>query len=677
VKEVAGPTLNVSSARTLGGLLLAATFGVLAVWLGLRLARTAIIDIGPTDAEYVSGFREIERDGSDYFRWTQAPASTVTFPLRDCDESRFRARIRRHSTVPVQLSISVSGREIGNLPVVADPDQPYRILDIPFPKVPCGSNTQVVLESIGADTRGLGVTVDWLELSSATGFRPTVRLLAAAGVCSVLSCLLFTLLRAPAHWSLGSAAISASAIGVGFAANPVASARIVIGTAISLTVLVPILAICLRPKNGGSEDDRSWARIVGGVSLATLGTRVLFLHPAAFYPDYRVHGLVEETLERMGLGRFLSSLFEIQYARSLGLQQVGDHWYPFPYPPGSYLLIRALGGLFHLTPLDACLVAAVIAASLVPLLTAIIGRRFVSAGEALVAAGIVAFHPLLVRRLALGYVPGVIGQTLDLVAILVLLRVLAPSQRQIATMTTAFTILLTTAFLVYTQSIANFGILVAGLIAGMVGQRRASFAPTTRVAVSALLALVLACGLFYARYLPVLERAQRGESQPEEAVLDRLEATRQSAASDDQSGHDSEDVNGPFAGPGINPFRGIGRLASRLWRFWGPFSLLLVPGTFLLRKRVLEGRPLLLPWLAVSLVISLLAAGLPSPNGFQHLKDLEFVTPLLAFALAAVLCEARQASRNLASGLSVAWLAYALSQFRAEWLDRLLPLSGR
>jgi hypothetical protein len=74
--------------------------------------------------------------------------------------------------------------------------------------------------------------------------------------------------------------------------------------------------------------------------------------------------------------------------------------------------------------------------------------------------------------------------------------------------------------------------------------------------------------------------------------------------------------------------------------------------------------------------ISLLAAGLPSPNGFQHLKDLEFVGPLVALAMGVGTIRLSNRRPGVAVGLAAAWLAFAGVAFRTEWTERISKLAG-
>jgi hypothetical protein len=476
---------------------------------------------------------------------------------------------------------------------------------------------------------------------------------------------------------LGTGTIVSGLVAFAFAANPVAAERILRGSLVAL--LLSLILGSLVAQQSGLWRIPSRQR-VGLVALGvlTLLSRGAFLHPQAFYPDYRVHALVQQTLDHLGLSQFLDQLFEIQYARSLGLQQVGGNWYPFPYPPGSYLLTGGMAALFRLSPLDASMAASMTFASMIPVLTMAIGVRLrCSEAASLAAAFYVSLQPLLVRRMALGYFPGLAGQFMDALALLLLVAGLRPGALGLrGTLVTSAALL--AAFLVYTQSIANFGLLIAALLVieftrPSPGGRRAAL----RAGAVGAIALAAATGIFYGRYLTVFENAANRRAQPEARVLDRLEELRRNSSVAAET-PEADDLNDPWSGPTLNPARGFGRLSSRLWRFNGPFVVGIALGCWmLLRQANPATRNLLLSWAAVALWISLLAAGLPSPNGFQHLKDLEFVSPLIALAMGTFtvrLWEWRPVAGVLfASG----WAIYAAVSFAGEWTARLLVFLDR
>lgn len=645
------------------------------MFAGHRLASTALVDLGPTDFNYVKGFRDLEKDGPVHFRWSAVPSSEITVPVRLCATGSLRLRVRRHFLDPALLSVSVSGTVVGQRAVQAREDHPYEVIEFPVTKALCGSDLSVLLESEVSNDRPLGIAVDWVEFRSTQGFTPALATVLRGAAVLVLIAGALAWLGASLPLSLGAGAAISLLLASLFVADPVAAERLLRG---AVPAVLLTLALGLAVSRLFRLSDLSVAQRISlfALVLVTLVSRLAFLHPQAFYPDYRVHALVQETLDRQGLGGFLDQLFELQYARSLGLQQIDGRWYPFPYPPGSYVLVGGVRAIFSLSPLDASIVGAAAAAALIPLLTLTAGLRLgLGPAAGLWGAFYVALQPLLVRRMALGFFPGVIGQSMDAIGVLLLLHALADQSGR-ARRTVIFGLALLFAFLVYTQSVANFGLMMAGLLALEV-LRRTSPTAVVGVALAAALALAGSVGVFYWRYAPVMDNVAQHRPQPESAVLDRLDHIRRSALTE-VGASDGDDVNDPFAGSTLNPARGVARLGSRLWRFNGPFALAMAAGLALLWRRSdpMNGN-LVAAWAGVSLWISLLAAGLPSPNGFQHLKDLEFTAPLLALGLGVLTQRIWSFRPPLAGAFGVAWALYALRAWAVEFSDRLIDIAGR
>ncbi len=662
--------------RALAVVGISCVLGAFAVLLGHRLATSAVVDLGPTDAHYVRDFRDLERDGPDYFRWSAVPSSRLSLPLRFCGPGEVRLRVRRHFVDPALISLSVSGTVLGQRSVRARDDHPYEVITFPFSVVSCDSNASVLLEASVENDRPLGVAVDWVEVRSPGGFRPAAATLGRGALLLGLSGLAF--LAAGSGIPLAIAANGALALSAGFAfaSGPIAAERFLRGGLVAFTLTL-ILGLVIARTAGLLKLPAPYRTGLVAITVLTLLSRCAFLHTQAFYPDYRVHALVQQTLDRAGLPDFLDSLFEIQYARSLGLQEIGGNWYPFPYPPGAYVVTGVVGGVFGLDPLDAAIVTAATFASLIPVLTLALGLSLgfgTSAG--LAGAFYVSLHPLLVRRMALGYFPGIAGQFFDAVAVLLLLTVTRRSASFLFP-TARLAAVFFVAFLVYTQSIANFGLLIAGLLLVEAARRsHGGRLGALRVALAGILALVAAGATFYSRYVPVFENVRNHRPQPESRVLDRLEELR-AKLPPDREAPEADDLNDPFAGPTLNPFRGLARLGARLWRFNGPFVLLLALGGWVLaRQSDRQNQNVMLAWSGAAVWISLLAAGLPSPNGFQHLKDLEFVTPLVALAMGAATVRLWTWRPIAAIGSAVAWAVFAGAAFAQEWTERLLALTG-
>ena len=654
--------------------LVCAALGALAVQLGTRMARSAVIDLGPTDGAYVQGFREIERDGQDYVRWSSVPSSAISAPIRFCGPGAVRLRLRRHFADPATVTFSLGGTIVGQQGFQARTDVPYEIVEFSVSKAICSSDALVLLESSVTNGRDLGVVVDWLEITSPTGFGAAPATLLRGAAFLALSALALAAVGGGTSLVVGLNVLLATGMTFCFASTPVGGERILRGAvaaAVLTLVLGLLIALC-------AELDRLSRRariVLVCATLLTLVSRSAFLDPRAFYPDYRVHALVQQTLVNRGLPGFLDQLFEIQYARSLGLQQVDGRWYPFPYPPGAYFLADGASALFGLDALDSSQATAVAAASLLPLLTVAVGLAL-GLGEFVSVAGAfyLALQPLLVRRMALGYFPGLMGQFLDTVALLLLIAVLRSSTFPVRR-SVALTLALLAGFLVYTQSIANFGLLVTTLLVTVVFRRTVHPIATFRIAVAAAVALTLATGAFYWRYVPVMANIASHRPQPEAVVLERLDQLRQATPTSAPS--ELEDTNDPFAGTSLNPARGLLRLGSRLWRFNGPFALAILVGFWgLCRRADRPTQDLWLAWSGVAVWISLLAAGLPSPNGFQHLKDLEFTAPLGALAMARLTKDLWDFRPAVAIAFAAAWTTFAADAFLGEFTARLLPLAG-
>ena len=674
--SVAPTALPITVRLSLVGL--AALLGAAGTLIGGRSSRSATIDLGPTDAAYVVGFRDIETDPPIFFRWSSDPSSELVLPLGPCGGGSVRLRVRRHFEDSAFLTVSLDGLILGQREVKARVDAPYDVIEFPFTKSTCARQSHVLLESVVKNGRPLGVAVDWVEIRSESGFAPSRNALArAAGLGALMMSLLLTVAAAPLLPAIGLAAIASAGLAFGFACHPIGADRMLVGV-FSACVLAAAVGFPLWRLGGLSAFPQSSRRVILGSMCLALVSRAAFLHPAAFYPDYRVHGLVQQTLKSQGIASFLDRLFETQYARSLGLQEIGGRWYPFPYPPGAYLAAEATGRAFGLTPLMAIQTTALTAATLLPIMVGLAGQGLgLPPPVGALGALCLALHPLLIRRTALGYFPGVIGQFVDACVIVLALRLYRHPQSPSLPRAAAVGIGAAFAFLVYAQSIANFGLLFVSVLL-ILALARSRQAGRLGLALGAALAFSLALSimLFYAGYLPVFSNVVAGQPQPEARVLDRLDDLRRAAGAN--SPGDRDEGNDPYSGASVNPLRGLARLAARIWRFNGPFGLLAMVGAVALVLRTDRPlRDLAAAWLLVPVWISVLAAGLPGPNAFQHLKDLEFATPLLCLGLADVVQALWSRSRLAGGFLAGAWLVFGLSQLASEVLARLVPLVGR
>src|SRR6186713_1546088 len=148
--DATGPSGTAATRRPGGlaslGLALACAFGAgaLAVDLGHRFATQAVIDLGPTDARYVRGFRDIERDGPVWFRWSAVPSSSLALPFHFCGPGAVSLRVRRHFLDPATLAISSGGALLGQRSIRARTDHPYEIIEFPVSRISCNEYASVL-----------------------------------------------------------------------------------------------------------------------------------------------------------------------------------------------------------------------------------------------------------------------------------------------------------------------------------------------------------------------------------------------------------------------------------------------------------------------------------------------------------------------------------------------------
>jgi hypothetical protein len=221
----------------------------------------------------------------------------------------------------------------------------------------------------------------------------------------------------------------------------------------------------------------------------------------------------------------------------------------------------------------------------------------------------------------------------DAVVILYLLARLRELDRPRVVLTLGALIAL--ALLTYTQSLLNFAVLMPLFLVVLLARDHA--AETRRRAaglvVAGALGAVLSLVVFYGRYVPTFIDMQRGVPMPEERIL--LEKPSTPVPAEELAPQEPDD---PFAGPTVDPWRGVRKAAWRLYVFYGVFALAVVAGLVLVWRAQTSWpyAAFVLAWSATYPALNLLSAGLPGPNLVRYNKDLEIVAPLFCFALAIV-----------------------------------------
>jgi hypothetical protein len=613
----------------------------------------------------VSGFREDwERDRLTRFHWTTRHA-VVRLPIFVRGEGmRLSMRLRRHLIEPARVKFRSEGKLIGLLDLQADPRIAYRVLDLDLPPLEARTPFVLTVDSSSADTRPLGVALDWMELTrTGPGAGFALRPATLAGLLLVVMCAFAAPRAAGAPILL--AAIHAGGVATGAVAGVwwdiVAAERIVregagVYGAVALAAVLlarwPVTQRALAlagPRVGGA--------LVSTV-LAALALRlVILLHPQFYYPDVRVHSLFVWQLARRGLVAFLRDFTANQFRYSLGLQMENGHWYAFPYPPAFYTLCWPLVALAKMRPEVAVSVLAAAVNSLEAFVVFGIARRLRAAEwTAVGAAGALAVLPLFLARLSLAYFPALVGHAVDALVILFLVTRLRQLQRPRVVLVLGGLIAL--ALLTYTQSLLNFAVLLPLFLVVLLANDRSpeTMSRALGLVAAGALGAVLSLALFYGRYVPTFIDMQRGIPMPEERIL--LEKPSTPVPAEELAPEEPDD---PYAGPTFDPWRGVRKAGWRLYVFYGLFAPVVVAGLVLVWKAQAPPQAAFVAaWALTYLALNLLSGGLPGPNLVRYNKDLEVVAPLFCLALARVGEWLWNRSRALGAVYAAAFLAFGL-----------------
>lgn len=648
---------------------------VLLAAAALLVARTALlapgvllVEFGPNDADYTRDFRsDWEREGPNRFHWTTV-RSRVELPVRiEGPGHVLRIRMRRHLPEPAHVRLAVEGRTVSAFDIQADPHVPYRVVEVPLPDLTGRQPFELTIDAPSASPRPLGIALDWLEIEPAGDGRLAPLPVTWVHLAAVVA-LAFLLPRAGGlsrRAALAMASVFAAVLAAGLAADFIAVERMLRLGILPFAAggLLAVAIVLAPPFRRAFAVERG--AVTGGliaIAMAAIALRLaLLLHPQYYYPDVRIHAMFAWQLGRHGFERFLQDYTDNQFRYSLGLQQEGAHWYAFPYPPGFYVLAAPLLSWFRSD------VAVSALAAMINGLTAVgafavarqLGRR---AGTALGAAVVAALLPLYVVRLTLGYFPALAGHAMDVIVLVFLLR--RADRGWGARDLAAFTLLMTGAMLVYTQTVLNFAVLLGPYL--LLDFARDRSRPALRrqagIVAGCVLGGLVALGVFYHRYVPAIEAMSEGRPMAGEAIaIERLERQARVAAAANELQVEEQD---PYAGPTLDPWRGLRKAAWRLWVFYGPFSLAVIGGLLLVLARRPES-PALGPgalrfvacWAAAYVLLNLLSGGLPGPNLVRYNKDLELVAALFCVAVA-VLGEALW-SRSGGIARKLPALAYA------------------
>lgn len=666
---------TVSLRPWLGALLVVAAAAFALPFPATRVARPLVVNLGPNDLDYTRGFREDwERDGRTRFHWTTL-ASSVRVPVRLAgDGHSLRMRVRRHFIEPATVTLTESGRAFARFEIAADPKTPYRILEFPLPVLEGRTPLVIEIHSVSASERPLGMAIDWIEIAPASPFAPLVSTRLALIAIALVGLAAIGIAGGGMRFATAMGLATALAGACGIALDAVATERI-LREGWTAYVLVAAVTCGLlawpRARRAISVERGPWSASLAALVLAALAIRlVIVLHPGFYYPDVKVHALFAWQLARRGLVEFLRDFTANQYRYSLGLQFESGHWYAFPYPPAFYILTWPLTAWARVRPEVAVSLVAAVANSLEALVVFAIARRLRrSVPVSLAAAACLPLLPIFVVRISLAYFPALVGHAIDALVLFVLLARLREFDR--ARVIVGFAALLATAFLTYTQSILNFAVILPLFLLVEIAFDR-SWRRIVGLAAASVLGVVLSLAVFYGRYVPIALDMMRGVPMPEEQILiEKQERERAGRAPVEEAAERTPED--PYAGPGVDPLRGLRKAAWRMWVFYGPFALAVAVGLALL-FRTLGGAHLRFAttWAATYLILNLLSGGLPGPNLVRYNKDHEIVAPLFCIASAVLGAWLWRRSRALAILYALGFVVYASARDWSAWMARFV-----
>jgi len=622
--SLAGPAL--------GALALAAVLAL------LQRPAPLFVNLGAGDEAFARGFRAWERDGlrasgETMFRWA-LDGARVELPIRVRSGSlSARLRLARFTDHPADITLLSSGRAVDQW---TQPPRGWRERTVELGEV--RGQPLLQFRVTPEDAEGLGVALDWVEVRGAGRVLPSPKLFVGLlalflGVPLVLGAMAGP---APALGAAGAAAVVGAALVIwdrlgGVSALGAAGAPALVAAAL-VAAIFRLLA-------------RRWPdAIAGGGALvvpaaALVVALVALSHPSYYYPDVDTHARYLAAARADPY--LLFDAGEYQERTGAWTREIAGRRVAFPYSAVFHVAAWPLAVVFG--EVTAVKTTAVMALAVTLILVHGLARLLGLVPRAtMLAQTFAAFLPVTSSRLVLALFPTLLGQALELLLLVHLMRPYPHLEgARDAAAACAF---LFAAQAAYTGSVVNVGAVVVLFAGGELaaGDRRKARRLLGAWAVAAA-AVVL---LQYARFVPVLWRdvlPQLGEG---------------SAPAGDEAG-------------GL-----LGRVVGRAALFYDVvYPLLLVPGLVALRRAPRSARRLVVSVLLAG--ASLLALRYVVPVLFRDAKEVELLAgPVAATAAAgAVWLDARGGWGRLtaaaAAGIALAWGA---QRAVAVYLDRFVAV---
>ena len=386
------------------------------LWLSLVQAPALRVDIGVWgDHTYLSGVNAIETSSTEDYRWTTARADLV---MPNMSERYQLLRLRAHGWRPAgaaspTIRLDLAGAEWGSL-AMAPQMRLYSVLlprDSASPQIRLGFNSPIYTEPGG---RQLGVALDWVELRGVgPAASPTLWQIGGQALLLALLALLLWALQLPGNWAPALAALLSAALVSANLRQPLwvsqtLAAWLALAALLLLAtwLLTPWLRRGFEPWLSPGQMRIAWALLVAALALRLAG---------AVHPLFNAHDLDVHTgwLEAMSQGQL--------YLYSTPGEFRGQQTFN---PPAGYLLLLPLGLALPDERLAIQVGVALVDALGCLLLVALARELRLPGRAALLALALYLALPINTTMLWWGFATNALAQTLGLLLLWALLRLL-------------------------------------------------------------------------------------------------------------------------------------------------------------------------------------------------------------------------------------------------------------
>jgi hypothetical protein len=440
-------------------------FASLLLWIGAAVSihdamhpprETLRIDLGAGDEAYAGGFpggwEAHERRGNATFRWT-GESARLDLPVAEIQgKLRLVLRFARFSEGRAYVAVQAGAR----VESWSQGPSAWRVREMP---IDSGLDRWTILfHSTCDESCRPGVALDWIEIRGARSIRPRVKdLFAAVLLFIAVPGLVAAAIRRSEPLLHGSPLILA---GCGFVirADPISGITMltIAGSRALITVICLVAAwrlVGLRRKPASFD----WRALLVPAAFAVLATGALS-YPRFHYPDVDTHARFLKAIKSEP--RLAIDPTPFQQKTRAWTRFIANHRVGFPYSSVFHVLAWPWAWAFG--DVGAVKTTVVLAVALSILLVHALALKL-GAGrrQAILAQCVFALLPVTASRMSLALYPSLLGQTLDIVALLLLIAGLerVVSWRGAALAGLALAVCQTA----YTGSLVNVGVIVVCL----------------------------------------------------------------------------------------------------------------------------------------------------------------------------------------------------------------------